>query len=216
PAIEALEALLRPLVVLGKRLEAVLEEAPDWLDAQARARVEGAIGGLSWRTQTLSAWIALAARSGGPGDADFVDGLAVDRIEGREIDVGLHRRWLDPTRPLAESVLRPAHGVLVTSATLRGGGDWMDAMARTGVLHVEGPVGHFEAASPFDYAASSEVLIVTDVRRGDMAALAGAYARLIEAAGGGTLGLFTAIQRLKAVHARIADRLARSGLPLYA
>ncbi|MEA3034190.1 MAG: ATP-dependent helicase DinG, partial [Sphingomonadales bacterium] len=31
-----------------------------------------------------------------------------------------------------------------------------------------------------------------------------------------TLGLFTAIQRLKAVHARIADRLARIGLPLYA
>src|SRR3546814_1638804 len=27
---------------------------------------------------------------------------------------------------------------------------------------------------------------------------------------------FTAIQRLKAVHARIADRLARAGLPLYA
>src|SRR6185369_5336029 len=30
------------------------------------------------------------------------------------------------------------------------------------------------------------------------------------------LGLFTAIQRLKAVHARIADRLARAGLPLLA
>jgi ATP-dependent DNA helicase DinG len=215
-AIEALEALLRPLVVLGKRLEAVLEEAPDWLDAQARARIEGAIGGLSWRTQTLSAWIALAARIGGPGDPDFVDWLAVDRIEGREIDVGIHRRWLDPTRPLAESVLKPAHGVLVTSATLRAGGDWADALARTGAVHVEGPVGRFEAASPFDYAANSEVLIVTDIRRGDTAALAGAYARLIEAAGGGTLGLFTAIQRLKAVHARIADRLARSGLPLYA
>jgi len=215
-AIEALEALLRPLVVLGKRLEAVLEEAPDWLDAQAQARIEGAIGGLSWRTQTLSAWIALAARIGGPGDPDFVDWLAVDRIEGREIDVGIHRRWLDPTRPLAESVLKPAHGVLVTSATLRAGGDWADALARTGAVHVEGPVGRFEAASPFDYAANSEVLIVTDIRRGDTAALAGAYARLIEAAGGGTLGLFTAIQRLKAVHARIADRLARSGLPLYA
>ena len=31
-----------------------------------------------------------------------------------------------------------------------------------------------------------------------------------------TLGLFTAIQRLKGVHARIADRLARAGLPLLA
>ena len=36
------------------------------------------------------------------------------------------------------------------------------------------------------------------------------------AAGGGTLGLFTAIRRLRAVHARIADRLARDGLPLHA
>src|SRR3546814_19607441 len=63
---------------------------------------------------------------------------------------------------------------------------------------------------------NSEVLIVTDVKRGDLAALSGAYSRLIEAAGGGTLGLFTAIQRLKSVYARIADPLARAGLPLYA
>ena len=34
----------------------------------------------------------------------------------------IHRHWLDPTRPLAKAVLEPAHGVLVTSATLRGGG----------------------------------------------------------------------------------------------
>jgi ATP-dependent DNA helicase DinG len=216
PAVEALEQLLRPLVALGKRLEVVIEEAPDWLDAQARARIEGAIGGLSWRAQALSAWIALAARIGGPGDPDFVDWLAVDRVEGREFDIGLHRHWLDPTRPLAETVLKPAHGVLVTSATLRGSEDWDAAEARTGAVHMAGPVGHFAAPSPFDYATLSEVLVVTDVKKGDPAALAGAYARLIEAAGGGTLGLFTAIQRLKAVHARIADRLARSGLPLYA
>src|SRR5690606_5753250 len=34
--------------------------------------------------------------------------------------------------------------------------------------------------------------------------------------GGGVLGLFTAIRRLRVVHGRIADRLARAGLPLYA
>jgi ATP-dependent DNA helicase DinG len=216
PAVEALEMLLRPLVALGKRLEAVLEDAPDWLDAQARARVDGAIGGLSWRAQTLQAWIALASRIGGPADPDFVDWLAVERVEGREYDAGLHRHWLDPTRPLAETVLKPAHGVLVTSATLRGGEDWAAAEARTGAANLDHPVGHFAAASPFDYETNSEVLVVTDVRKGDLPALAGAYARLIEAAEGGTLGLFTAIQRLKAVHARIADRLARAGLPLYA
>jgi len=217
PALEALESLLRPLVALAKRLEAVVEDAPDWLDSQARARVEGAIGGLDWRARMLGAWIALAARIGGPADPDFVDWLAVERIEGREIDVGLHRRWLDPTRPLAETVLKPAHGLLVTSATLRGGDpDWAGAEARTGAGHLAAPAARFEAASPFDYEANSEVLIVTDVRKGDTAALAGAYARLIEAAEGGTLGLFTAISRLKAVQSRIADRLARAGLPLYA
>jgi ATP-dependent DNA helicase DinG len=194
----------------------VLEEAPDWLDASARARVEGALGGLAWRTQTLAAWIALAGRIGGPADPDFVDWCAVERVEGREFDIGLRRHWLDPTRPLAEAVLKPAHGVLVTSATLRGGDDWEAAEAKTGACHVDGPCARFAADSPFDYAGRSEVLIVTDLKRGDLPALAGAYARLIEAAGGGTLGLFTAIQRLRAVHARIADRLARAGLPLYA
>ena len=213
---EALERLLRALLALGKRLEAVLEDAPDWLDPQARARVEGALGGLSRRAQTVAAWGSLAGRVGGPADPDFVDWLAVDRVEGREYDIGLHRRWLDPTRPLAETVLKPAHGILITSATLRGGEDWAAAEARTGACHMTGRVETFHAESPFDYPGQSEVLIVTDIKRGDIPALAGAYARLIEAAGGGTLGLFTAISRLRQVHARIADRLARAGLPLYA
>jgi len=216
PALEALERLLRPLMALAKRLEAVLEDAPDWLDGSARARIEGAIGGLGWRSQNLAGWIALAGRLGGPADPDFVDWMAVDRIDGREVDIGLHRRWLDPTRPLAATVLQPAHGVVVTSATLKGAEDWDYAEARTGTSHLARPALRFAVDSPFDYGANSEVLVVTDVKRGDIAQLAGAYARLIEAADGGTLGLFTAIQRMKAVQARIADRLARSGLPLYA
>ncbi|RST32030.1 ATP-dependent DNA helicase [Sphingomonas ginkgonis] len=216
-AMEALEGLQRPLAALGRRLEAVLEEAPDWLDAQARARVEGAIAGLTWRGGALAAWIALLARVAGSGDPDFVDWLAVDRVEGREYDVAIHRRWLDPTRPLAQAVLAPASGVLVTSATLRGGEEgWSGAEGRTGASHLQVPVEHFAAESPFDYGGSSEVLVVTDVKQGDLPALSGAYARLIEAAGGGTLGLFTAISRLRAVHSRIADRLAREGLPLLA
>ncbi|MHA6718485.1 ATP-dependent DNA helicase [Sphingomonas sp. RS6] len=213
---EALDALLRPMVALGRRLEAVLNDAPDWMDGPARARIEGAIASLGWRAETVGAWLALIARVGGPADAAFVDWLAVERVEGREYDVGLHRHWLDPAQPLAEVVLKPAHGVLVTSATLRAGGDWAVAEARSGARHLMRPAHRFEAASPFDYAAQAEALIVTDVKRGDVAALANAYARLIVAAGGGTLGLFTAIRRLRAVHARIADRLAREGLPLLA
>jgi ATP-dependent DNA helicase DinG len=215
-AAELLESLQKPLAALARRLEAVLEDAPDWLDAQARARVEGAIRGLSWRRETLAAWIALLGRIGGEGDPEFVDWLAVERVDGREYDVAIHRRWLDPTKPLAAAVLSQADGVLVTSATLRAGEGWNAAEARTGAVHLPSAADRFEADSPFDYAASSEVLIVTDVRQGDIASLAGAYARLIEAAEGGTLGLFTAIARLKGVHARIADRLARTGLPLLA
>ncbi|MFL6736429.1 MAG: ATP-dependent DNA helicase [Sphingomonas sp.] len=215
-AMQTLEALQKPLAALARRLEAVIEDAPDWLDSQARARVEGAIRGLSWRRETLAAWIALLARIGGEADPEFVDWLAVERIDGRELDVAINRRWLDPTKPLAAVVLAPADGVLVTSATLRGGEEWSAAEARTGAAHLPLPAQRFEAESPFDYGACSEVLIVTDVKQGDIAALAGAYARLVEAASGGTLGLFTAIQRLKAVHARIADRLARAGLPLLA
>ncbi|MFL6795643.1 MAG: ATP-dependent DNA helicase [Sphingomicrobium sp.] len=215
-AAELLEALQKPVAALARRLEAVLEDAPDWLDSQARARVDGAIRGLTWRRETLAAWIALLGRIGGEADPEFVDWLAVERVDGREYDVAIHRRWLDPTRPLAATVMAPADGVLVTSATLRGGEGWPAAEARTGALHLPSAAQHFEAESPFDYAGCSEVLIVTDIKSGDISALAGAYARLIEAAGGGTLGLFTAIQRLKAVHARIADRLARAGLPLLA
>jgi len=213
---EALEALARPLTILGQRMEAIITEPPDWLDGAARVRIEGAMASLEWRLDTLRSWIAMLARANASPDPDFVDWLAIDRYEGREFDIGMHRRWLDPMKPVADIVLKPSHGVLATSATLRSGGDWANADARTGALHLDHGAEHFETGSPFDYAEQAEVLIVTDVKRGDLAALAGAYAALIGASGGGALGLFTAIRRLRSVHARIADRLARDGLSLYA
>lgn len=212
----ALEALARPLTVLGQRLEAMIADPPDWLDGSARARVEGAMASLSWRIDTLRAWISMLARAVGPVDPEYIDWLAIDRFEGREMDIGMHRRWLDPMKPVAEVLLKPSHGVLATSATLRSGGDWQNAEARTGASHLNKPATHFSAISPFDYKAQAEVLIVTDIKKGDSAALAGAYAALITASGGGVLGLFTAIRRLRSTYARIADRLARDGLPLYA
>ncbi|MEE4350728.1 MAG: ATP-dependent DNA helicase [Pacificimonas sp.] len=222
---KALEDLAVPLRRLSARLVRLMEEAPDWLDAAARARVEGALGGMDWRLQTLSGWISLLARVGGPPDPDFVDWLALDRVEGRELDMGIRRHWLDPTKPLAKVVLEPAHGVVVTSATLRGkvveedappDRDWQVSETRTGAAHLPLPAKRFQVESPFDYAANTRILVVTDVKRGDTVQLAGAYRSLIAAAGGGTLGLFTAIARLKAVYHRIHGPLAEARLPLYA
>jgi ATP-dependent DNA helicase DinG len=70
--------------------------------------------------------------------------------------------------------------------------------------------------SPFDYAAATRAFIVTDVRREDAAQVAAAYRTLFLAAGGGALGLFTAISRLREVHRRIAPALEEAGLDLLA
>ncbi len=217
----ALARLGGPMLALAAHLETVLDNPPDWLDGSSRARVEGAVNGLRLRAEMLAAWGGLLARIGGPADPAFVDWLAIPRIEGRDYDIGLHRHWLDPMLPFARAVLQPAHGVLVTSATLRGreaddSAAWAQAELVTGARHLDGSIRRFRATSPFDYERRSKVLIVTDVNKGDLSGLAQAYRALIVAAGGGTLGLFTAISRLRAVHQRIADSLARAGLPLYA
>ncbi|MGK2285554.1 ATP-dependent DNA helicase [Pedomonas sp. V897] len=222
----ALDALATPMAKLEARLMELVEERPEWLDSALRTRIEGAANGLRLRRQTLMAWIGLLARLGGAADPEFVDWMALDRVEGREFDVGLHRHWLDPTKPFAGLVLEPAHGVVVTSATLRDKTldkgeaaletDWRIAEQRTGAQHLALPPRRFSTPSPFNYADAARVFIVTDVKRGDIGQLAGAYKALIQAAGGGVLGLFTAIARLKAVHARIAAPLAERGLPLLA
>ena len=226
-AARALGALTGPAARLVSRLEALVEAAPPWLDTAARARIEAAAGGLERRQAQLAAWLAQLARVGGPPDPDFVDWLALERTDGRELDCGLRRHWLDPTRPLAEAVLKPAHGVVITSATLRGGitsaadeateaAGWALAEARSGANHLAGQPRHFATPSPFNWADQARVLVVDDVDNRKIPALAGAYRALITAAGGGTLGLFTAIARLRSVHERIARPLAQAGLPLFA
>lgn len=149
----ALADLRQPLIRLGVRLEALLAEPPDWLDGPGRARIEGARHSLGWRIDLLAAWEALLARLGGPADPDFVDWLAVERGDAREFDIGIHRRWLDPMKPFARTVLEPAHGVAITSATLRDGGEWDGALARSGAgqIGVAPRLAAFD--SPFDYAA---------------------------------------------------------------
>ena len=85
-----------------------------------------------------------------------------------------------------------------------------------GAVYLPSPPLRVSVASPFDYAAQTQAFVVTDVAPSDLGALAAAYQALFVASGGGALGLFTAIQRLRAVHARIAPELEAAGIPLLA
>jgi ATP-dependent DNA helicase DinG len=218
----ALAALQAPIEALAKLLNARLDEEAAELDTDMRRRIEAVCRSLGRRgTMALSAWRDMLRSLATGTPAGFVDWFCIERQEGRDVDVGLYRHWIDPTVPFAATVGSQAHGLVVTSATLTdgtgdAGQDWMAAFTRTGALHMAAPALHASVPSPFDYAARTRVLVVTDVRKDDLDQVAAAYRELFLASGGGGLGLFTAISRLRAVHRRIAGRLEDAGIPLHA
>ena len=219
---DALGGLADPMRALAARLATLLDERSDELDTPTRNRLEAVSRGLRRRGEgQVEAWRAMlrALVDGTP--EEFVDWFSVSRAAGRDIDVGMHRHWIDPTIPFAELVVAPSHGTLITSATLRDGtgdedADWMAAEARTGAVHLAHGATRANAPSPFDYAEQTRVMVVTDVRKDDLEQVAAAYRELFGAATGGALGLFTAITRLRAVHAKIAPVLEEAGLRLLA
>lgn len=218
----ALGEIVEPARALAKALAARLDEEADQLDTTTRIRLEAAARSLEFRCiQTVEAWREMLSDFKGETPESFVDWLAVDRLDGRDVDVGMRRHWVDPMIPFAGVVARPAHGVLVTSATLTDGSagteaEWETAELRTGAHHLAEPALRVRVSSPFDYPAQTRVVIVNDVRKDDLTQVAAAYRELFKAAGGGGLGLFTAISRLRAVYQRIVEPLTDEGLALYA
>ena len=222
-AARAIAAVEAPLLALSRHLEDILDEEAAELDGSARARIEGALRGLDRRARmTLPGWRAMLAaleEGGDEPDPDFVDWLSAEAAFGRIHDVALRRHWIDPTVPLEAAVIMPAHGVLVTSATLSdpASDDPFElARLRTGSARLVEPARTMKVESPFDYAANSRVIVVNDLMKDDPRQIAAAMRELFLAAGGGGLGLFTAIRRLKSVYERLGPDLARAGIPLYA
>jgi ATP-dependent DNA helicase DinG len=218
----ALAALQAPIAAVAAALRRRLDDASETLDSQERQRLDAAARALERRGRVeIGGWRAMLSGLGGPTPPDFVDWFGVDRIDGREIDAGYYRHWVDPTIPFAAAVAGPAHGILVTSATLTDGSgdqgeDWLAAEMRTGAAHLPRPAIRARVPSPFDYRVQTRILVVRDVRKDDLEQVAAAYRALFLAAGGGALGLFTAVTRLRAVHGLIAPALRAAGLPLYA
>ena len=230
----ALARIAEPLNILLQRLGQKLEDESEELETAGRNRIEAARRSVKRRAiDRLAAWTAMLDAVGAmppePGiRPQHVHTLHLDRRGGADRDVGLHRHWLDPTMPFAQVLAAPAHGLLITSATLRDAGDsrggdgengeagWTAAEARVGAEYLPSPPLRVSVASPFDYAAQTRAFVVTDLAPGDPGALAAAFRALFLASGGGGLGLFTAIQRLRAVHGRIAPELEAAGIPLLA
>jgi ATP-dependent DNA helicase DinG len=229
-----LRALQKPMQQLIRHLQDKLAQDNGEMDSDTRKRMDAVAQSLYRRsTITLGSWIKMledletgaagvagVTDSAATGGQDFVDWLEIERIDGKAYDVGYFRHWVDPMKPFSLSIRPHAHGIGITSASLRDSSghdeeDWRAASAMTGMDYMAGQVNRITLASPFDYAAQTKIFIINDVRRDDIGQIAGAYRSLFEASQGGALGVFTAIQRLRAVHNKIAAKLEDKGLALY-
>ncbi len=222
PLAQGLERLASALKRLAAILRQRLEDPDNPPEPGLRQRLDATVRSLDRRAdQQLAAWAKLLRDLAEPAQPETVEWLSLDRIDGLETDVAVTRSWVDPGVPFAELVARPAHGLVVTSATLTDGDPdpglaWRGAEAATGLRHLPATPAAARIASPFDYRAQTRIFVVTDIPRDDIGQVAAAYAALFMAAGGGALGLFTAIARLRAVHHRIAPLLEARGLSLLA
>lgn len=235
----SLKKLHAPMGKLAAAFKKKLVDQADTLDSDTRRRLDAVSVSLGLRQLTLSAWIHMLESLKGhpeknhkipafagtikelPDDNSFIDWMELERIDGRAYDLGLYRHYLDPMVPFATAIKPHAHGIAVTSATLRDGTgddaeDWRVAAQRSGLAHISPDMTAEKFTSPFDYTNATKVIVIDDVNKNDLDQVASAYQHLFQASGGGALGLFTAISRLRAVHEKIAAPLEEYDLPLYA
>lgn len=239
---EDIKTLMAAVRYLNRFLENLLKAEGDVLEKQNRQIIEGIHRGLQWRVlYPLDAWRALIVSIvDEESDRRYVDWLELTRSDGKDSDIGIHRHWLDPTLPFHNLVLKPADGVVITSASLtdhrkshnKNSAEWEFAEKLVGARYLKHQAAHINVASPFDYAQQARIFVVNDVPilglgkttgktstgqvQDHAQAQAHAIAKLMIAAGGGGLALFTAIKRLKMVHRHLLPLLAEAGLPLYA
>jgi ATP-dependent DNA helicase DinG len=241
----SLRVLAEPMKALAKHFISQMDEAASLMEKDTRRRMEAGVKGLMRRADmTLGAWISMLSKllEGGeeaeskagktPSLTDFADWFEITRSEGRMIDVGFYRHHIDPMKPFADTLAPHIHGLGVTSATLRAdnqddapaapvaGEDqsWGFADLRMGTNYLVGEnlPQRLSLPSPYDYAQATRVFVINDINKNDGDAVSTAFRELFLASGGGALGIFTSIQRLKYVQNKIMQPLTERHLPLYA
>lgn len=223
----ALKDIIEPTKTLIEELKKYRDEKADILDTGQKGRIDGALSSLDWRIiNQLSAWHNMVAELGA--EKEIPDGklswFAVERRMGREFDMGMHQHYLDPTEHLAQVVFKPAAGVLVTSATLRDNANlpseneesWQTAFERSGCQWLDAKPQYMSLSSPFDYQKQAKLIVINDVDKNDERQVKAAFRELFLASGGGGLGLFTAITRLKAIYEHLSAPLENNNIRLYA
>lgn len=217
-----LERLHTPLRLLASRFTRMLADGVDTLMEESKKRLTAAAQGITRRADTVASWIdMLGGLKTGQTPEGLVDWLGIERADGHLVDTGFYRHWIDPGRPFGAALKPFAQGVAFTSATLCDSSgdvdaDWRAAAIRTGSASLGNAPVLFSVPSPYDYARLTRVFVATDLNRDSPEEIAAAFRTLFESSGGGGLGLFTAVQRLRAVHNRIAGPLEEKGIPLYA
>lgn len=223
----AIDKIIIPLRKFINQLEKTLEKESTHLDKLTQDRIETLIASIQHRAlNPLINWLNLLHLIIQPlqeESSTYIDFLSVTRhLNGKIEDIGLYHHWIDPTLPLMSVLGYQAHGMLITSATLRDEGNnntedsWNTAECRVGTVHLNTSPIRAALGSPFDYAEQARVYIITDVNQNSLLSLASAYRTLFMASKGGGLGLFTAIHRLRAVYQEISKPLEQAGIPLFA
>jgi ATP-dependent DNA helicase DinG len=226
-----LEDLTKPMrkmaTIFMNRLR-VDNDTKDMMDSDTRKRIESVAKSLEYRAMIIQAWVGIldslkihpsSSLQNQTSNLQFVDWMEITRESGQAIDIGIFRHYIDPMKPFADAIAPHLHGMAVTSATLRdedGEQAWHNAQTLTGAKNLSKNPQHFSAASPFDYAQQTQIYIIDDVNKNDSLQVAHAFQALFEASGGGGLGLFTAINRLRTTHENIHANLESKGIQLYA
>jgi len=214
--------ILKPTKALIERLSKRLADDNESLESPERVRIQQILNSLERRClMQVSSWRDMLKSLFKETPTDFCDWFQVERAYGRDRDVGFFRHWVDPSKPFAETVLKPSHGTLITSATLTDrlmeqDCDWTPAHLHSGTKHVSSSVLRAEEPSPFDYKTNTKIFIVDDINRNSVEQSAGAYRDLMLASGGGALGIFTAISRLTEVYKRISGDMDQASIRLLA
>lgn len=220
----SLKKLQKPLADLSNNLRAIMEDNADDWDKDTLDRLDNLSASIERRSTLLvSAWVMMVEELiESKNDDAFINWFELTRINGKNYDAGMFRRYKNPMEPFGHSIRHTAHGLIMTSATIRTAKgesehDWIEAEQQLGIKHLTDMTAtKIDLPSPFQYAEQSKILIVTDINKNNSMEIANATKAIFEASKGGGLGLFTSIQRLRQVYNMIGEALERQSIPLYA